>query len=77
MYIPVVTLSKKKDKKLLEQLKLGFERTVKWNKYHSHHSGPNIEIKDFNVLIDGKSFFDLPVKTEEEPYQKKYWGEKK
>ena len=21
--------------------------------------------KDFNVLIDGKSFFDLPVKTEE------------
>ena len=25
---------------------------------------PNIEIKDFNVLIDGKSFFDLPVKNE-------------
>ena len=23
---------------------------------------PNVEIKDFNVLIDGKSFFDLPVK---------------
>ena len=26
---------------------------------------PIIEIKDFNVLIDGKSFFDLPVKNEE------------
>ena len=26
---------------------------------------PNVEIKDFNVLIDGKSFFDLPVKNEE------------
>ena len=25
----------------------------------------NVEIKDFNVLIDGKSFFDLPVKNEE------------
>ena len=23
---------------------------------------PNVEIKDFCVLIDGKSFFDLPVK---------------
>ena len=28
------------------------------------------EIKDFNVLIDGKSFFDLPVKNEEEAYEK-------
>ena len=27
-------------------------------------------IKDFNVLIDGKSFFDLPVKDEEEVYEK-------
>ena len=26
---------------------------------------PKVEIKDFNVLIDGKSFFDLPVKNEE------------
>ena len=24
-----------------------------------------VRIKDFNVLIDGKSFFDLPVKIEE------------
>ena len=28
------------------------------------------EITDFNVLIDGKSFFDLPVKNEEEAYEK-------
>ena len=26
--------------------------------------------EDFNVLIDGKSFFDLPVKSEEEAYEK-------
>ena len=30
---------------------------------------PNVEIKDFNVLNDGKSFFDLPVKNEEEAYE--------
>ena len=22
----------------------------------------NVQIKDFNVLIDGKSFFDMPIK---------------
>ena len=25
---------------------------------------PNIEIKDYNVLIDGKNFFDQPVKND-------------
>ena len=29
-----------------------------------HYYVPNIEIKGFNVLIDGKSFFDFPVKNE-------------
>ena len=36
----------------------------------SHYYVPNAEIKDFNVLIDGKSFFELPVKNEEEAYKK-------
>ena len=27
----------------------------------SKHYKPKIEIKDFNVLIDGKRFFDMPV----------------
>ena len=36
----------------------------------SHYYVPNVRIKDFNVLIDGKSFFDLPVKNEEEVYEK-------
>ena len=30
----------------------------------------NVEIKDFHVLINEKSFFDLPVKSEEETYKK-------
>ena len=29
-----------------------------------------MKIKGFNVLIDGKSFFHLPVKNEEEAYEK-------
>ena len=29
-----------------------------------------LKLKDFNVLIDGKSFFDLPVKNEDEVYKK-------
>ena len=35
----------------------------------SHYYVPNVRIKDLNVLIDGKSFFDLPVKNEEEAYK--------
>ena len=31
---------------------------------------PKVKVNDFNVLIDGKSFFDLPVKNEEEAYEK-------
>ena len=31
---------------------------------------PKVEINDFNVLIDGKIFFDLPVKNVEEAYEK-------
>ena len=32
LYVPVVTLSKENEAKLLEQLNSGFERTIKWNK---------------------------------------------
>ena len=107
--VPVVNLSKESDAKLLEQLKLGFKRTIKWNKYRSqitiqlqnndlnylidpaftnvnrlfillftridtgdYRNGyvPGAKTKVFNVLIHGKSFFDLPVKNEEEDYEK-------
>ena len=118
MYVPVVTLSKENYIKLLEQLKTGSKRTIKWNKYRSqmtiqpqnnnlnylidptftnvnrlfvlsfqriagennttkdhrdsfsHYYVPNARMEDFNVLIDGKSFFDLPVKNEKEAYKK-------
>ena len=30
---------------------------------------PNVQIKGFNVLINGKSFFDMPIKNGEETYK--------
>ena len=36
----------------------------------SHYYVPNVEIKDLNILIDGKSFFDLPVKMMKKPTKK-------
>ena len=102
LYVPVVTLSSENDNKLLEQLKSGFRRSIKWNKYMSQMSNQNknnnlnylidptfsnvnrlfvlsfengddrnsyykyymasIEIKDYNVLIDGNASFELPIK---------------
>ena len=35
LYVPVVTLSNENVTKHLEQLKIGFKRTIKWNKYRS------------------------------------------
>ena len=112
MYVLVVTLSTENYKKLLEPLKWGFKRTVKWNKYRSqvtvqsnnsnlnylidprftkvsrlfvlsfarnaqgdnrdsfsHYYVQKVEMKDFNVLIDWKSFFALPIKNQEEAYE--------
>ena len=113
LFVPVVTLSKENDIKLLEKLKSGFKKTIKWNKYRSqmtiqnnnnnlnylidptftnvnrlfilsferieennvkkdyrdsfsHYYVPKVEIKDFNVLIDGKSFLNSPVRNEED-----------
>ena len=111
LYIPVVTLSKDNEIKLLTNLKSGFKREIIWNKYRSQMTTeainnnlnilidptftnvnrlfvlaygqvnndrqsfsrfylPNVMIKDYNVIIDKLAFFDLPIKTEEEAYEK-------
>ena len=31
---------------------------------------PNVMVKDFNVIIDKLTFFDFPIKTKEEAYEK-------
>ena len=35
LYVPAVTLSTQDNAKLLQQLKSGFKRIIKWNKYES------------------------------------------
>ena len=30
---------------------------------------PNVKRKDFNVLIDGKKFFNTPIKNDEETFE--------
>ena len=104
------TPSTEDDNNFLLQLKSGFKRTVKWNKYRSEMTKqtktnhlnyltdptftkvsrlfvfsfeyeedrtsfskyyvPKVQIKDFNVLIDGEIFFDVPVKNKEEACKK-------
>ena len=51
LYVPVVTLSKENDIKLLEQLKTGFKRTIKWNKYRSQMIVQS-QNNNLNYLID-------------------------
>ena len=110
LYIPVVTLSKDDEIKLLTNLKSGLTREIEWNKYRSQMTReainnnlnilidptftnvnrlfvlayqtadgrqsfsqfylPKVRVKDFNVIIDKLAFFDLPIKTEEEAYEK-------
>ena len=51
LYVPVVTLSKENNTKLLEQLKPGFKRTIKWNKYRSQIT-VQTQNNNLNYLID-------------------------
>ena len=36
----------------------------------SNYYVPKVKVNDFNVLIDENSFFDLPLKNDEEAYEK-------
>ena len=51
LYIPVVTLSKDDEIKLLTNLKSGFTREIEWNKYRSKMSTEAIN-NNLNILID-------------------------
>ena len=51
LYVPVVTLSTKDDNNFLEQLKSGFKRTIKWNKYRSEMTNQT-KNNHLNRLID-------------------------
>ena len=106
LYVRVVILSTENDKRLLEQLRTGFKRIIKWNKYRSEMTNqaknsnlnylndstftkvnrlfvlsfenendrtsfskyyvPNVQKKDFKLLIYGKRFFEMPIKSDKE-----------
>ena len=51
LYIPVVTLSKDDEIKLLTNLKFGFTREIIWNKYRSQMS-TEATINNLNISID-------------------------
>ena len=51
LYVPVVTSSAENDNKLLEQLKTGFGKTIKWNKYIYKMSNQT-KNNNLNCLID-------------------------
>ena len=103
LYIPVVTLSKDDEIKLLTNLKSGFTTEIEWNKYRSQMTAeainnnlnilidptftnvnrlfvlayqnaddrqpfsrfylPNVMVKDYNVIIDKLTFFQLTYKN--------------
>ena len=48
---------------------LSFENKKDRTPFSKYYT-PNVEIKDFNLSIDGKSFFDTPIENKEETYEK-------
>ena len=36
---------------------------------HSTYYLPKVEIKDYNVMIDGKNFFDQPINSDLKTYE--------
>ena len=49
---------------------LSFENEDDGRTSFSKYYTPKIETKDFNVLIDGKRFLNLPISNKEEAYEK-------
>ena len=51
---------------------LSFSKNILGDKRNSfsHCYVPKVKINDFNILTDGKSFFDLPAINEEEVNEK-------
>ena len=49
--VPVVTLSTQDDNKSLEQLKTGFRKKIKWNKYRSEMT-KQTKTNNLNYLIE-------------------------
>ena len=78
LYVPVVTLSNGDDTKLLEELKTGFKRKIKWNKYRLEMT-KQVKTDNLIYLLDPTfskviRFFVLSFENEEDrrSYSKYY-----
>ena len=109
LYVPVVTLQRKYQNQLYNDLKTGISIDFKWSKYRSQminqtatnnlnflidstfnnvnrlfvlvfpneegrrsfskYYTPTVEIKYYNVVIDGVPFYEIPIKNKEESYK--------
>ena len=52
---------------------LAFEHDNDWRASNTRYDIPNVEIKDCNVMIDGKNFFDQPAKNDKVTYENIYY----
>ena len=64
LYVPVVTLTN------VNRLFVLAYQTADNRQSFSQFYLSKVMVKDFNVIIDKLAFFDLPIKTEEEAYEK-------
>ena len=51
---------------------LSFETEENRTSFSEYYT-PKVEIKNFNVLIDGKRFFVVPIKDKKQTYEKKLY----
>ena len=47
---------------------LAFENDTQ-RRSHSNYYLPNVEIKDYNIMINGENFFDQPIKNKKVTYE--------
>ena len=72
LYVPAVTLSKDDDPiftNVNRLFVLAYQNADDRQSFSQFYL-PRVMVKDYNVIIDKLAFFDLPIKTEEEAYEK-------
>ena len=85
LYVPVVTLSKEDNKDFIEQQNKKFQRSIYWNEYKTKEINeangqptrngqqkyylPRIDLEKYNVIIDGRNFYDNPIESDIEKYR--------
>ena len=78
LHVPVVTLSKEDNKEFIEQQNKKFQRSIYWNEYKTkeiNENGqrkyylPRIDLEKYNVIIDGRNFYNNPIESEIEKYR--------